>query len=379
MFGNAMMGPLASSQPNVQGGLLGQGFFQRQQQPGGFFDQSQGLLGNPWFNVGVNLLAAGQDSRINPYTAGLQGMQQAQQYRDSRTDREEEKKRREAELEYRKRMMDMQLQRLTGPTANVRDFEFYNTLSPEQQQIWNRVNARQQNVPSAVQVNNEINRLTAEGDVEGAQRLASLHRASQQVKTGGGGINAYNPAAPTQVTPLVTAEDATALNAAEAAAQAQQSVLGNAQGQAQVKLSNYGETGQRALDTVRSLLNHPGLDKAVGVGHLNPQKMIPGTEAADFMNLHNQSKSQAFLQAFEALKGGGTVTEVEGQKAEASLNRMNTATSVQEYRAAAKDFEDAIIKGFAKLEKQAAGDFSSPSLQGASPEYLEKRKVLLGE
>lgn len=375
---NAMLGPLAQLQMPVPGG----GLLSQQQQP----NRLQGLLGNPLVNMGAQLLAARHDGRINPYLAGLQGLQQSQKfqhqnraYQDSRQDREDEKLRREQEMQHRKDMLDLQLQRISGPTADMRNFEAYKGMAPEDQAMWNQINARQQNIPSAVQVNNEINKLRAAGDEEGAQRLASLHRASQQVKIGGGGINAYNPAAPQPVTPLVAPEDATALNAAEAAAKAQQGVLGNAQGSAQVKLSNYGETGQRALDTVRGLLNHPGLDKAVGIGHLNPQKVIPGTEAADFMNLHNQSKSQAFLQAFEALKGGGTVTEVEGLKAEASLNRMNTATSIKEYRAAAKDFEDAIIEGFAKLERQAAGDFSSPSLQGASPEYLEKRKALLGE
>ena len=44
----------------------------------------------------------------------------------------------------------------------------------------------------------------------------------------------------------------------------------------------------------------------------------PGTDYADFAALWNQLNGQVFLQAFQKLKGGGTITEVEGEQARRS-------------------------------------------------------------
>ena len=44
---------------------------------------------------------------------------------------------------------------------------------------------------------------------------------------------------------------------------------------------------------------------------------IPGTGSKRFGTRAAQLKGQAFLQAFEALKGAGQITEMEGAKAEA--------------------------------------------------------------
>ena len=52
----------------------------------------------------------------------------------------------------------------------------------------------------------------------------------------------------------------------------------------------------------------------------------------------DQLKGSAFLQAFEILKGGGQITEVEGKKATDAINRMSISTSENEFRQAAQDF-----------------------------------------
>jgi hypothetical protein len=66
--------------------------------------------------------------------------------------------------------------------------------------------------------------------------------------------------------------------------------------------------------------------------------MIPGTPQADFESRLGQIQGAAFLQAFESLKGGGAITEIEGQKATQAISRMNAATSEREFKAAANDF-----------------------------------------
>lgn len=81
------------------------------------------------------------------------------------------------------------------------------------------------------------------------------------------------------------------------------------------------------------LVLHPGFAGAVGAkgptslfGLLN--EPIGGTEAADFTALVNQLSGRQFLEAFASLRGGGQISNVEGQKAEQAI--MNLARSQTE-------------------------------------------------
>jgi len=80
-----------------------------------------------------------------------------------------------------------------------------------------------------------------------------------------------------------------------------------------------------------------GFEGAVGAGF--GQRFIPGTAARDFNAAHDQAVGAAFMQAFATLKGGGQITEKEGEKATAALTRMNLAQSEVEYIRAAREFQ----------------------------------------
>ena len=98
-----------------------------------------------------------------------------------------------------------------------------------------------------------------------------------------------------------------------------------------------------------------------------PKEPIGGTEEADFMARFNQTKEgKAFLQAFELLKGGGQITEVEGNKAQGAITRMGTAQSEKEFVAAAREYQDAIRIGIQKLREQGA--VGQPSMQPYTPQ-----------
>jgi hypothetical protein len=60
------------------------------------------------------------------------------------------------------------------------------------------------------------------------------------------------------------------------------------------------------------------------------------------------------LQAFESLKGGGQITQIEGEKATSALNRMNTAQSEVEFIKAAREFEENVRTGM-ELAKRKTG------------------------
>jgi flagellar protein FlgJ len=109
---------------------------------------------------------------------------------------------------------------------------------------------------------------------------------------------------------------------------------------------------KNTLKQIDDLLAHPGLPKAVGLGKLNPQVLLPATDARDFAVRFDQLKGGAFLEAYKTLKGGGAITQVEGEKATAAIARMDRSQSQGEFRKAMQDFKEAVRDGVAKIEAQ---------------------------
>ena len=100
---------------------------------------------------------------------------------------------------------------------------------------------------------------------------------------------------------------------------------------------------------------HPGFNEAVGAGF--GTAYIPGTQGKSFTIRHKEVLSQAFLDAFEALKGGGAITEKEGEKATAARTRMDLAQSESEYITAAREYQGVLKRGVenAKARIQRSG------------------------
>jgi hypothetical protein len=137
------------------------------------------------------------------------------------------------------------------------------------------------------------------------------------------------------------------------------------------------ETGEDAIRKIDDILAHPGFRGAVGTaipgidGLTMPgARFVPGTDAADFSARLDEIKGGAFLKAFETLKGGGQITQVEGEKATAAITRMSLAQSENEFVKAAKEFQNYVRKG---VERAKAGGTRSGSLAGA-PQVGEVRK-----
>ena len=92
---------------------------------------------------------------------------------------------------------------------------------------------------------------------------------------------------------------------------------------------------------------HAGFSQAVGAG-IPGLKYIPGTSVADFTARFSQIQGGAFLEAYSTLKGGGAITNIEGEKGTAAISRMATAQSEQEFYTAARDFQAVLSKGIKK-------------------------------
>ena len=113
---------------------------------------------------------------------------------------------------------------------------------------------------------------------------------------------------------------------------------------------------QQALDAKRAAvsaqiavidkaLSHPGRATSTGLsGSMDPRNYIPGTDAADFRSVLDQIGGSAFLQAFESLKGGGQITEIEGKKATDAIARLSRAQSDAEFVQSLNDLR-AVMQG----------------------------------
>jgi len=119
------------------------------------------------------------------------------------------------------------------------------------------------------------------------------------------------------------------------------------QAKADVKPTAQRESAIAAGNYMSNLLgraiSHPGLGTATGLsGTLDPRNYVPGTDATNFRSMLDQIKGSAFLQAFESLKGGGQITELEGKRATDAIARLNTAQSDEEFKAALTEFKGVI-------------------------------------
>ena len=118
---------------------------------------------------------------------------------------------------------------------------------------------------------------------------------------------------------------------------------------------------------------HPGFSSYVGAG-MPGLRFIEGSDTANFERYQLQVEGKAFLEAFEALKGGGAITEVEGAKGTQAIMRMNKAQSEKEYIKAARELQDIVKKGVEKARLKAgvepsATPAAAPAATPAAPMY----------
>lgn len=91
-------------------------------------------------------------------------------------------------------------------------------------------------------------------------------------------------------------------------------------------------------NVIDDILKDPALPFATGATGIIARN-VPGTPTFNLEVKRRQLQGSAFLAAYEKLKGGGQITEVEGEKAEASLARLNAAQSTDAFVSALKDFK----------------------------------------
>lgn len=140
---------------------------------------------------------------------------------------------------------------------------------------------------------------------------------------------------------------------------------GKQQGQAQSKIPAALIDAEETTKKIDDLLKNEGLDSVVGSLDQYRPSWTMGESGRKALSQLEQLQGGAFLQAFNTLKGGGAITEIEGQKAERAIARMQRYQSEKDFREALMDFRDAVKTGVRKLQASANGG-ASPSSAPAS-------------
>lgn len=123
------------------------------------------------------------------------------------------------------------------------------------------------------------------------------------------------------------------------------------------------------LKTIDDILNDKeGLEASTGgfLGLQGRAASITGGMTAEqrrFQPKIDQLKGQTFLNAYERLKGGGVITEIEGQKAESALARLNQAQDPDDFRKALSDLRDVVMVGLDRAK--------SPSFENDAGGYTQ--------
>ena len=197
------------------------------------------------------------------------------------------------------------------------------------------------------------------------QSFDSMVRAPQFRDVGGSVdvFNGVNPSAPpiASIPKTLPPEQTPQVKGEQAAAAASGRVQGETTAQAKIDLPKIEQQADYMVKLLDGLTSHPGMSDVVGAKGNGALPMylgmdpIAGTKAADFKARLDQVQGQQFLQAFETLKGGGQITEVEGNKAQNAIARMQTAQTEREFVAAANEFKGVIQMAVGRARTKSGG------------------------
>ncbi|MDM9643882.1 hypothetical protein [Rhizobium sp. S163] len=125
--------------------------------------------------------------------------------------------------------------------------------------------------------------------------------------------------------------------------------------EAKAALPQVESSANQMLATIDSLSTDPYLNRMVGA--VDSRLPNVSSDAARVQSKIDQINGQAFLQAFNMLRGAGQITEVEGTKATAAMARLNAAQSEADYREALGELRGIVTNAVTRARAKAgAGD-----------------------
>jgi len=246
-----------------------------------------------------------------------------------------------------------QSQNANIPSA-IREFEYYKTLPIEQQAQYLGVKRNIAGEGGIVRSTGAIETLGGYGQA-GAQK-AGMEQTARNVSD-----LSYKPSIAGQST--------------FAQGKAEEDV------KAQEKLNKVNADSSNLTNLLDSLATHPGVPDLFGakgggaiLSYVGKNEPIAGSNAAGAKALFDQVKGQQFLQAFENLKGGGQISEKEGESATKALSALNENISEKELIKNIGILKSTIEKAKYRAEVRASQGYQRQSSQ---PQQNIEKSVLL--
>lgn len=165
------------------------------------------------------------------------------------------------------------------------------------------------------------------------------------------------PTAP-RTQPLSTLQNEANAKRTLAGAEAGGRTTGEKVAGAEFDLPRVTDTVNQALVDINQLRSHPGLQYITGMYSKAP--VIPGTSQASAQALAQQVQGQTFLQAYQQLRGGGAITDTEGQKATQAIARLNQSQSTEDYQKGLDELAGILRTGLERAQGQAG---KAPAVQ----------------
>lgn len=153
------------------------------------------------------------------------------------------------------------------------------------------------------------------------------------------------------------------------------------QSEREANIGTVEENAQNMLNTIDAALeDKPGMEAATG-GILGMQGRQSATlplsaEQRRYQPIVDQIRGQTFLEAFQRLKGGGAITEVEGTKGEAAIARLNQAQETKDFEAALKELRGIVEKGVERAKSGVAKGAEKSVQQPGAEDKTPARKVI---
>lgn len=182
-----------------------------------------------------------------------------------------------------------------------------------------------------------------------------------------------------------------------AAAKARGKVIAESKAEAELALPGAIETAAQMLNNIDEMIGDakvekgkivvreggrrpaPGFEGYVGAG-IPGMRFLEGSDEASYERRQLQVEGRAFLEAFESLKGGGAITEIEGAQATQAISRMNKAQSEVEYIKAARELQEVVRKGVERARKKAGvaagGDGAAGGAGAMNPSLMSNEEIL---
>ena len=183
-----------------------------------------------------------------------------------------------------------------------------------------------------------------------------IKRDINMIDMGGGGVGSLNVNDPNaEINEVVSREDATSANASSTEAQVVSTALAEDAVGAAINLESTQANARTMSDLFSRIRNHRGREAVLdsNLGTLNPMLRIPNSAELDFNSILKELQGDVFMTAYKGLKGGGQITEIEGEKAEQAIQNMTINQTEQQFMESLDILENIVMQATREATNKA--------------------------